>query len=324
MRHITPWIGNFTVASTLGRSRQIIAFVVAATGLLLTSPERAEAQHNLRLAVGEIGGIYYPLGVGLMSLVKVTLLHEQGIDLSLVEEPDPARRAGMIEAGEADLALLTRSDSLIYSSGGELGAIGQFTLQGEDGVLDEPISLVASNDLDAALIQDLTRVIVEEQRWLAGALPGLRQIPPGQSEGADIPWHVGALAYYVDLYPELAAVGEPIGRPDIFLIYFEDRDAALDESVKRQIDLACSHAAEHAAAEVIVSGPADMMSRDASGLQLTDAQAQAALIQLRARDGCRDVVIAQAPDGRTLAERYDPAVPVAARRRLEVGVILNR
>lgn len=325
-RRIKVCIDNLAPAMSLpmARSRWNAAFMIAAMGLLLTLPERAEAQQNLRLASGEIGDTHHALGVGLMSLVKVTLLHEQDIDLSLLEEVDPVRRVDLVKAGEAELALLSEGNSVALSAGYSLGLVSQFKLQDKDGALKETINLVASNDMDPALIQHLARAIVEEERWLSGALPGLSRLAPDQSESAGIFWHTGALAYYTTLYPDLATTKEPVGRPQIFLVYLDGRTASLDDTAKRQIDLACSYAVEYGAVRVIVNGPADMMSLDASGLQFSDAQAQTALAELRTRDGCRDVVIVQEPDGKTFTERYDPAVPVTGQRRIEVGVILGR
>lgn len=308
--------------------------LMLAVGLFLMLPERAHAQDNLLLAAGEAGDAHHALGVGLMSLVKVTLLHEQNIDLSLVEEADPTRRAGLLQSGDVDLALLSENESTTRTAENRLGVISLFKLSGEDGVPDETISLVASNDLDAALVQNLTRAIVGEERWLSGALPGLSRIAPDQPENAGLTWHPGALAFHKTLYPNLAtsslvpatltANEAPIGRPDIFVIYLDDQEAALDETTQRQIDQACNHALQHDAASVMINGPPDIMAPDASGLQLSDAKAQATLDQLRTRDGCRNIVVANEPDGKTFTQRYDPEVPITEERRLEIGVIFNR
>lgn len=299
--------------------------VIAAMALVLAPPERAHGQSNLVLAAGAVGDTHHALGVGLMSLVKVTLLHDRGIDLSLLEEAVSTRRAELVQVGVADLALLAESDSALYASSGRIGVVSQFTLEGEGGATKETINLVANSDLDATLIENLTSAIVEEERWLSGALPGLTRLAPDQPESAGISWHKGALAHYQTLYPGIGSDPRTLsGTPDIFLIYLDDGGGTLNDEAKRQIGLACNHAIGQGTTSVIVNGSADVMSLDPSGLRFSDAKAQAALDQLRSHDGCSNAVIEQEPDSRTLTERHDPDVPVTVGRRLEVGVILNR
>ena len=300
-------------------------FALAVMALATAPVERAHGQTNLLLAAGEVGDSYHALGVGLMSLVKVTLLHDQGIDLSLVEEASADRRWEMIQAGAVDMALLSDDDLQRLPGAGRLGLVSRFSLTSDNGAKGATISLVANNGLDGSLVESLTTAIVEEERWLSGALPGLSRLSPEQAANVALPWHEGALAYYKTQYPNLETGGAVAsGIPDIFVIYLGDQGAASDEEATRQIDLACSHATKQGAATVLVSGPDDLMRLDESGIRLRDVRAQAILDQLRAREGCRYASIDQDPDNKTFSERYAPDIPLSVQRRLEVAVILNR
>lgn len=300
-------------------------FVIAIMTSILASPERAHGQNNLVLAAGEVGDAYHALGVGLMSLVKVTLLHDQGIDLSLLEEADSVRRAELVQAGAADLALLTERDSALYSETQRIGVVSQFSLEGRDGVAGETINLVANNNLDPSLIESLTIAIVEEERWLSGALPGLSRLAPDRPESASVSWHQGAFTHYETLHPGIGSSREALsGTPEIFLVYLDDGSADLNDEARHQIDFACNYAIKQGKTSVIVNGSADVASLDPSGFRFSDAKAQVALDQLRSHDGCNEAIIEQGPDGKTLTERYAPEVPIKVGRRLEVGVMLNR
>lgn len=298
---------------------------IAVLAIFLSPAERAQGQSNLLLAAGEAGDSYHALGVGLMSLVKVTLLHDQDIDLSVVEEADAGRRAEMVQAGAVDLALLADDETSVLPGANTLGVISQFKLTGDQGLAEETINLVGNQNLDNALIEKLTKAIIEEERWLSGALPGLSRLSPEDVTDNNLTWHQGALAYYLTLNPNLEATSAAsFGTPDIFMIYFGESGSALNEVTSRQIDLACGHAAERGASSVLVGGPGDVMRLDSSGIRLSDVEAQAILDQLRSRDGCQYAIIDQETSGTTFSERYAPNVPITGDRRLEVAVIPTR
>lgn len=298
--------------------------------LSVWGPSVAKAGHEYRIGVGEAGSFTYRVGVGVSSLVKVVLLPKTEIDLTVVEKADPAERILLLQAGQAQLALLPAGYDARTSLGRDFRSVMVFQNNAADSDLDREVQLVVHRELEDEVVYQVTKVIAENEEFLGTVQPGLVNLSPAEAKSPLLPWHGGAQRYYQETtagQPEQGRgpIGDlknsPILGSAIFFVYFESDDKKLNELALLQINAACDYARQQDLRSIVVTGYADKTRPQSDNRDLARTRTETVASAILADDRCTNEVAIRDPGASSLPSSRHSDIAISDQRRVEIEVV---
>jgi len=294
--------------------KALYGFFLIPAQLLLCSLAFGQSVLDLYLGAGEPGSESFVLGVGVTSLVKVKLLPNDGIDLTLVELGNRDIAADLSIIDQEKVANLVGWEPATRRQRADLRSI--MTFNRVDVESGPSLELITRADVSDRGIYFITKAILENGVFFEGLNQRSWDLSADKAlVGLTLPLHPGAARYYEEIgeanlsahlaHDDTLPEAEARQGASTFLLDFGADATTLDQDARRRIAEACQYATIFDATKIEVASYADMSDGDSS---LADARERYVVEALRSNAGCGENVEIVSAD-RTLSTLASTAGP---------------